>query len=586
MKFRNPAVCAALTVLVSPAWGDPAPMREGVGPGTPLTELIASGDCRMVIIGDSISNKNTNTALQSSYYWGIVRRWRPEAWAGICVPTNAQAPTIALTTPSANTATFTMRTLSALPGQRTFSYGYERISASATLDAVWFADAPAGQPFTGSRLLKGGAWRSGDWFDDVPMGATFVVLRSPEGLSAVQARSMRGQQAWIESAEFSLSGSVGVVGVDAPGLGAGMGECEFRLTASGVYDESALPNHLIWLTTRMYRTDRTGFQLDALAVGGSRLADWLANGPFATDERLREYFAATGYPNVFSIHLGANEAAFNETWAEKLRALIDRLDALSTANGVQPWFLLVPPYGTEQSISHAQALAAAAIGYETATSGTSRVAADRIGFINVPGLLGGPIGRSMLIDAIHPRPAGADMLASLLWEALTDEVFRETCIADMTGTSDPVNPLYGVPDGVADFEDLFYFLDAYATGDVSRADLTGSADPSDARYGVPDGVVDQHDLDYLVAAVMAGDAARGDLTGSADPVHPDYGRPNGIVDIDDFFYFLDQFVAGNLERADLSGSTEPSSPMYGVPDGLLDANDLFYFLDMFQEGCW
>ncbi len=79
----------------------------------------------------------------------------------------------------------------------------------------------------------------------------------------------------------------------------------------------------------------------------------------------------------------------------------------------------------------------------------------------------------------------------------------EPCVADMTGSDDPNNPDYGVPNGSLDVDDFFYFLDRFAASD-DEADLTGSSNPND----------------------------------------PQYGRPNGEIDSDDFFYFLDVFTGG------------------------------------------
>lgn len=79
-----------------------------------------------------------------------------------------------------------------------------------------------------------------------------------------------------------------------------------------------------------------------------------------------------------------------------------------------------------------------------------------------------------------------------------------TCIADLSGSSDPNDPAYGTPDGAVDASDFFYYLDQFALGNDSVADLTGSSDPND----------------------------------------PSYGQPDGAIDADDFFYYLDQFVAG------------------------------------------
>lgn len=77
------------------------------------------------------------------------------------------------------------------------------------------------------------------------------------------------------------------------------------------------------------------------------------------------------------------------------------------------------------------------------------------------------------------------------------------CVGDFTGSSDPNNPLYGVPDGTIDADDFFVFLDYFSEGNL-----------------------------------------RADLTTSSDPNHPFYGIPDGELTSDDFFYFLDRFVIG------------------------------------------
>lgn len=68
------------------------------------------------------------------------------------------------------------------------------------------------------------------------------------------------------------------------------------------------------------------------------------------------------------------------------------------------------------------------------------------------------------------------------------------CPADFSGASDPLDSAYGVPDGVVDATDLFYFLDQISSGNLDAADLSGSSDPGDAMYGVRDGVIDLADF--------------------------------------------------------------------------------------------
>ncbi|MCB9845093.1 MAG: hypothetical protein H6811_03785 [Phycisphaeraceae bacterium] len=77
------------------------------------------------------------------------------------------------------------------------------------------------------------------------------------------------------------------------------------------------------------------------------------------------------------------------------------------------------------------------------------------------------------------------------------------CVADLTGSNDPNDPGYGVPDGTVDADDFFYFLDLFASGDPD-ADLTGSSDPDSGSYGVPDGVIDADDFFYYLDRFSAG----------------------------------------------------------------------------------
>ncbi|MCW5754983.1 MAG: hypothetical protein KIT24_09790 [Phycisphaeraceae bacterium] len=94
-------------------------------------------------------------------------------------------------------------------------------------------------------------------------------------------------------------------------------------------------------------------------------------------------------------------------------------------------------------------------------------------------------------------------------------------------------------------ENLGYLLQVEADpANPCRADLTGSSDPNDPSYGVPDGSVDASDFFFYLDAFVAGNLAIADLTGSSDPNDPSYGIPDGNIDASDFFFYLDLFVAG------------------------------------------
>ncbi|MBX3363645.1 MAG: hypothetical protein KF866_02660 [Phycisphaeraceae bacterium] len=84
------------------------------------------------------------------------------------------------------------------------------------------------------------------------------------------------------------------------------------------------------------------------------------------------------------------------------------------------------------------------------------------------------------------------------------EFVPTTCAADLSGSSDPSDPMYGIPDGVVDAGDFFFFLDAFASGNVAIADLSSSSDPNNPGYGVPDGVIDASDFFYYLDLFVAG----------------------------------------------------------------------------------
>lgn len=78
------------------------------------------------------------------------------------------------------------------------------------------------------------------------------------------------------------------------------------------------------------------------------------------------------------------------------------------------------------------------------------------------------------------------------------------CRADLSGSSDPNHPMYGVPDGDVDGSDFFYFLDQFVAGNLAVADLSGSTDPNDPGYGFPDGQLDGSDFFYFLDIFVAG----------------------------------------------------------------------------------
>ncbi|MEZ6233860.1 MAG: GC-type dockerin domain-anchored protein [Phycisphaerales bacterium] len=84
------------------------------------------------------------------------------------------------------------------------------------------------------------------------------------------------------------------------------------------------------------------------------------------------------------------------------------------------------------------------------------------------------------------------------------------CLPDFTSGSLPGQPGYGVPNGILNNDDFFYYLTLFGTNTGCSPNCPSPPD----------------------------------LTGVAFPGNPSYGVPNGVLNNDDFFYFLTKFAEG------------------------------------------
>ncbi|MEZ6235579.1 MAG: NF038122 family metalloprotease [Phycisphaerales bacterium] len=82
--------------------------------------------------------------------------------------------------------------------------------------------------------------------------------------------------------------------------------------------------------------------------------------------------------------------------------------------------------------------------------------------------------------------------------------------------------------------------------DITRCppDLTTGAVQGLPGYGVPNGILNNDDFFYYLAQFAAGNLVVADLTTGAVAGQPGYGVPNGVLNNDDFFYYLAIFAAG------------------------------------------
>ena len=342
--------------------------------------------------------------------------------------------------------------------RRPASHGYSNFSPATYIDAIFeHADVPSDTSLYGIQLNLNTQWRNGPWFTNDEVNATFVPFRTPETIPSLIAQVSRVGS--FNSDPFDITGPARVVGVPAPAIPPGNREARLRIHSWGEHDESVQPDHLIALTTRIYLPDVDGFQLDAIAIGGSRLKHHLSAGHYA-DEHLREYLRHTRNPNLIYIQLGANDATYNQRWSDDMHSLIDRYDAISADNGVQPRFLLVPLYGTESSIEQEQALnmASRPVPHRVLRHRPRRPRPDRLCQHPPDPRRADPAVPAHRHDP--SRPSGANFLAQTVWDTVT----RGACGADISGSANPASPSFMVPDGVVDAEDFFAYLILFAAG--------------------------------------------------------------------------------------------------------------------------
>lgn len=101
------------------------------------------------------------------------------------------------------------------------------------------------------------------------------------------------------------------------------------------------------------------------------------------------------------------------------------------------------------------------------------------------------------------QPAGAFVGQSMPFELLGTAT-AVGCVPDLTFTATPGSPGYGIPDGVLDNNDFFYFLSKFAAGDKAVADLTTTAIVGSVGYGVPNGQLTNDDFFYYLSKFGAG----------------------------------------------------------------------------------
>ncbi|MFG0327540.1 MAG: GC-type dockerin domain-anchored protein [Phycisphaerales bacterium JB037] len=109
---------------------------------------------------------------------------------------------------------------------------------------------------------------------------------------------------------------------------------------------------------------------------------------------------------------------------------------------------------------------------------------------------------AVAVDLLPDSPGTATL--TIAGTVVATATIPARCPADLTGSADPNDPTFGVPDGDADGDDFFFYLDAFTTGQFAVCDLTGSSDPNDPTFGMPDGDCDGDDFFFYLDLFVAG----------------------------------------------------------------------------------
>ncbi len=407
-----------------------APIRQGV---EPMAQRIIHEDCRLLIIGDSNSVKESQPRMLG----GLMRTWNPDQWVGRVAPgtvsVNEGVKILSNSTGVDVTPRKIFDTQTSDPviwsnGQDGFipTYGMDYVTDGTGLQ-YW-------SEYVVARLTRLDEYIGGDWAVGAPMKARLIYAHDDEGIQRLRYHARRGgeegpftefwpfdpdaERPWIDWVEVDVpdgSGEVSAVVQPPQGwLSEGNG---------GPYPcpQNCEPDkRFFYVTQVLWRTDVPGLQIDAVAEGGFTAEDHLASSGHCDQQAIEDYLAATREPNLFMILLGQNMSTSEHesvlvNYKAHILGIVDRYRsaALAVDPAADPMFLLVSPWQTgsiDRFFEAAQAM------YEIAES------REDVGFINLMAL-GGHYemnrGIYLQVNGVHfDTDAGADYFCGLIWEQI------------------------------------------------------------------------------------------------------------------------------------------------------------------------
>jgi hypothetical protein len=425
----------ATTSLIAAAFasGDQlpyAPVRHGI---EPIAQRIVHEDCRLLIIGDSNSVKESAPRMLG----GLMRTWEPDQWVGRVSPgvvsVDEGVKVISNSTGVDVTARKIFDTQSGDPA--TWSNGQDGFTPTYGMDYV--TDGTGLQHWSRyaiARLTRLDTYVSGDWTAGAPMKARLVYAHDDEGIQRLRYHASRGDTEGADTEFWPLDAEaerpwIDWVEVDVPD---GDGEVSAAVrppqgwrseSDGGPYPcpQNCEPGKRFFhLAQVLWRTDVPGLQIDAIAEGGFTAEDHLEAEDHYDQQAIEGYLRATREPNLFMVLLGQNmstseHANVLENYKAHVVGIVDRYRdaALAVDPDADPLFLLVSPWQTgafDRFFEASQAM------YEIAESRPD------VGFINLMAMSGHyeiNRGTTLQMNGVHfATDDGADYFCRLIWEQL------------------------------------------------------------------------------------------------------------------------------------------------------------------------
>jgi len=387
---------------------------------TSLNAALEGEHIRMALIGDSIINNNTAGAtdpVQDSIGYGMLRVWEVPL-SGLLSGSNDPGSWWQWSASSAAVLAGTNDDRGYLiptDNDPLGTHSLDNYGSRITREYEFTADVVAASAINTFKMLNGlGDFWDADWWqggEAISTGWLIYAFASTVLELDIVAHGTTLDTTSISNIHLLPTGWNLMLG-PADRVSTAGGDMRIAIRCDGVLDETG--KFGVFGGGKMWIPTKDGWELYACGIGGAHPHSWSDEDMISTAQFVRFFGTAGVDANVFAYMLGANGSGMTKT---EIINLIEKAHAANNDCVV----LFLAQYGTEASISQAQALEIVANIEGVAANGTANVPPPRIAFINTPLLLGDTLdglAGGNLIDPIHPTRLGCTVLATAWWDEI------------------------------------------------------------------------------------------------------------------------------------------------------------------------